>query len=1097
MGEKSEKFVQPAIPRFDGYYDFWSMTMENFLRSRELWSLVEDGIPTMAVGTSPASEMQRKSVEEAKLKDLKVKNFLFQAIDREILETILDKSTSKAIWESMRKKYQGSTKVKRAQLQALRKEFELLVMKEGEKVDSFLGRTLAVVNKMKSNGEIMEQSTIVSKILRSLTSKFNYVVCSIEESNDLSTLSIDELHGSLLVHEGRIWGQQEEEQALKVSQDERTGRGRGRGGFRGGRGRGRGGRTVMNKALVECFKCHTLGHFQYECPEWERKVNYAELEGDEEVLLMAYLELSKTNREDVWFLDSGCSNHMTGNKEWFCNMEGDLNKTVKLGNDMTLSVVAKGSVRVQVDGITQVISDVYYVPELRNNLLSMGQLQEKGLAILIQDGTCKVFHPDKGVIMQTSMSGNRMFYLFASKATKNFMCLQTEEIMEKEAHLWHCRFGHLNHDGIKMLAHKNMVIGLPALKNTKEKCQTCIIGKQGAGIDSGESPNGGSSTHALPVARASPQPQPQPIPQPTVRASMRERRTPTYLADYEVGEENDPTRFEDAEKQKIWREAMMSEIESIEKNQTWELMALPEGVKPIGVKWVYKTKLNEDGEVEKYKARLVAKGYAQSYGIDYTEVFAPVARLDTVRTILAVAAQSSWEVFQLDVKSAFLHGELKEDVYVNQPEGFVKKGEEEKVYKLKKALYGLKQAPRAWYNMIEAYFLRENFERCPSEHTLFTKSKEGKFIIVSLYVDDLIFTGNDRSFCDEFKSSMMLEFEMSDLGKMKYFLGVEVKQCQDGIFICQRRYAREVLARFGMENSNSVKNPIVPGTKLHKDQSGERVDETLFKQLVGSLMYLTVTRPDLMFVVCLISRFMASPRVSHWLAAKRILRYLKGTTELGVFYKRGESNMKLVGYTDSDYAGDLDDRKSTSGYVFMMASGAVSWASKKQSVVALSTTEAEYIAAAACVCQCVWLRRVLEKVGFAEDEETVIMCDNSSAIQLSKHPVFHGKSKHIDVRFHYLRELVNDGVVKLCHCPTEDQIADIFTKPLKLEQFLKLRKMLGVIDLSEFNISHRLSEEGTSRGMDFGLTKLVEVLKELKDVCATTTRQIQRWLVVP
>ncbi|KAL1191738.1 hypothetical protein V5N11_001521 [Cardamine amara subsp. amara] len=223
----SEKFVQPTIPRFDGHYNFWSMTMENFLRSRELWNLVEEGIPEAAIGTTSASEGQRRGVEEAKLKDLKIKNFLFQTIDREILETILDKSTSKTIWESMRKKYQGSTKVKRAQLQALRKEFELLAMKEGKKIDIFLGRTLAVVNKMKTNGEVMEQSTIVGKILRSLTPKFNYVVCSIEESNDLSIMSIDELHGSLLVHEQRMNGHPQEEQALKMSQEERSSRGRG------------------------------------------------------------------------------------------------------------------------------------------------------------------------------------------------------------------------------------------------------------------------------------------------------------------------------------------------------------------------------------------------------------------------------------------------------------------------------------------------------------------------------------------------------------------------------------------------------------------------------------------------------------------------------------------------------------------------------------------------------------------------------------------------------------------------------------------------------------------------------------------------------
>lgn len=273
---------------------------------------------------------------------------------------------------------------------------------------------------------------------------------------------------------------------------------------------------------------------------------------------------------------------------------------------------------------------------------------------------------------------------------------------------------------------------------------------------------------------------------------MRERRVPSRLANYETGEgleenlnammmvtENDPVLFGEAVKNKKWRDAMSAEIESIESNQTWELTVLPKGVKPIGVKWVFKTKLNEDGDVEKFKARLVAKGYAQRHGVDYTEVFAPVARLDTIRVILAVAAQFSWEVFQLDVKSAFLHGELKEEVFVQQPEGFIRKGEEDKVYRLKKALYGLKQASRAWYSRIEAYFVREDFERCPSEHTLFTKSKGGRILIVSLYVDDLIFTGNDRVMCDEFKSSMMLEFDMSNLGKMKHFLGVEVRQCSD------------------------------------------------------------------------------------------------------------------------------------------------------------------------------------------------------------------------------------------------------------------------------------------------------------------------------
>ncbi|XP_052728602.1 secreted RxLR effector protein 161-like [Vigna angularis] len=251
-----------------------------------------------------------------------------------------------------------------------------------------------------------------------------------------------------------------------------------------------------------------------------------------------------------------------------------------------------------------------------------------------------------------------------------------------------------------------------------------------------------------------------------------------------------------------------------------------------------------------------------------------------------------------------------------------------------------------------------------------------------------------------------------------------------------------------MADSNPVRNPIVPGTMLSKDDNGVAVDATKFRQVIGSLMYLTVTRPDLMFGINLISRFMANPKESHWAATKRLLRYLKGTTEYGLFYKK-EGKTGLIAYSDSDYAGDLDDRRSTSGSVFIIGSAAVSWASKKQPVVSLSTTEAEYIAAALCACQCIWLRRILEQLGSKEKKETKILCDNSSTIQLSKHPVFHGRSKHIAVRFHFLRDLVNDQVVSLAYCSSNEQVADIMTKPLKLDQFERIRSMLGVIKVTE------------------------------------------------
>jgi transposase InsO family protein len=544
----------------------------------------------------------------------------------------------------------------------------------------------------------------------------------------------------------------------------------------------------------------------------------------------------------------------------------------------------------------------------------------------------------------------------------------------------------------------------------------------------------------------------------------RVRRPPVWHADYDtsmVDDEysmnlvmfgpcvsKDPVTFEEASKSQIWRKAMNDEIEAIERNKTWQLTDLPKGVKVIGVKWVYKTKMNEKGEVEKYKARLVAKGYAQRYGTDYKEVFAHVARWDTIRSILAIAAINGWNVFQLDVKSAFLHGELTETVYVEQPLGYLMKGKEEQVYRLHKALYGLKQAPRAWYSKIEQYFVKEGFVKCPHEATLFVKNDDKhNWLIISLYVDDLIFTGNDSSMFQSFKESMMNTFDMTDLGKMRYFLGIEVTQNEQGIFMCQEKYAKEILERFNMEKSNSVCSPIVAGTKLSKYDKGDEVDPTQFKQMVGSLMYLTATRPDLMFAVNLIARFMEHPVENHLMDAKRILRYIRGTQELGILYKKG-SQAELIAYSDSDYGGDVDDRKSTPGYVFMMGSGAVSWSSRKQPIVTLSTTEAEFIAAAHCVCQGIWLKRILECIGLEQRKCLTVLCDNSSTIKLSKNPVLHGRSKHIDIRFHFLRNLSCDGVIELIHCASQEQLVDIMTKALKLDVFVKLRERLGVCSVS-------------------------------------------------
>ncbi|KAM2718779.1 hypothetical protein EV1_030652 [Malus domestica] len=488
----------------------------------------------------------------------------------------------------------------------------------------------------------------------------------------------------------------------------------------------------------------------------------------------------------------------------------------------------------------------------------------------------------------------------------------------------------------------------------------------------------------------------------------------------------EPVDFQEAVQDTKWRKAMDEEIEAIEKNETWELTVLPKGHKAIGVKWVYKTKKNANGEVERYKARLVAKGYSQRARIDYDEVFAPVARLETIRLLISLAAQNKWKIQQMDVKSAFLNGVLEEEVYIQQPLGYEIKGHEDKILKLKKALYGLKQAPRAWNSRIDKYFQENNFTKCPHEHALYVKVKDGDILIVCLYVDDLIFTGSNPSMFEEFKKVMTKEFEMTDIGLMAYYLGIEVKQSEEGIFISQESYTNEILKKFKMHDCKPISTPVECGVKLTKHDEGESVDPTVFKSLVG-----------------LVNRYMENPTTAHLKTTKRILRYLKGTINFGLFYS-SSSNYKLVGYSDSDWVGDSDDRKSTTGFVFFNGDTAFTWMSKKQPIVTLSTCEAEYVAATACVCHAIWLRNLLKELSLPQEEPTEIYVDNKSAIALAKNPVFHDRSKHIDTRYHYIRECITRKDVQVEYVKSQDQIADIFTKPLKQEVFIRLRNSIGV-----------------------------------------------------
>ena len=393
---------------------------------------------------------------------------------------------------------------------------------------------------------------------------------------------------------------------------------------------------------------------------------------------------------------------------------------------------------------------------------------------------------------------------------------------------------------------------------------------------------------------------------------------------------DEPATFKLAVKNRAWQEAMNTEINAIERNGTWQLMELATGHKAIGLKWVYKLKKNTDGDVIKHKSRLVAKGYVQKQGINFTEVFAPVTRLEIVRLLLALAARNRWEVHHLDVKSAFLNGELQEEVYVTQPEGYIKQGKEHLVYKLTKALYGLRQAPRAWYAKLNKCLEKLGFTKCPYEHAVYTKRCEEEVLIIGVYVDDLLITGTTVKAIQNFKEQMNKEFDMSDLGKLSHYLGIEVNQTKEYIELKQTSYAKKVLEKSGMAECNSSKYPMELGQKLSKDELGTPVDPSKFRSVVRELRYLVHTRPNIAFSVGIISRYMERPTTMHQDAVKRVLRYLKGTLDYGLVYTKENSNNMLTGYSDSDHAGQMEDRKSTGGMAFYLDESLITWVSQKQ-----------------------------------------------------------------------------------------------------------------------------------------------------------------------
>lgn len=494
-----------------------------------------------------------------------------------------------------------------------------------------------------------------------------------------------------------------------------------------------------------------------------------------------------------------------------------------------------------------------------------------------------------------------------------------------------------------------------------------------------------------------------------------------------------------------WNPAMREEYNALIKTGTWSLVPRPKFANIIRSMWLYRHKFDSTGRLARYKARLVANGKSQQQGIDCDETFSPVVKPATIRAVLHVATVKNWPLRQLDVKNAFLHGDLKETVYMHQPPGFKNPTKPNHVCLLRRSLYGLKQAPRAWYTRFSIFATKFGFIQSILDPSLFVLPRGRDIAYLLLYVDDIALTASSPALLDEVISALNSTFAMTDLGPLHHFLGISIIRNAQGTFLHQQNYAADILHRANMTSCNPCLTPVDTKPKLAEiDSDSPPVkDPTLYRSLAGALQYLTFTRPDISYAVQQVCLFMHDPREDHFNALKRILRYVKGTITHGLQLHRS-SPTAMVAYSDADWAGCPSTRRSTSGYCVFLGNNLISWSSKRQQTVSRSSAEAEYKGVANAVAELTWLRNLFTEMRLPIPRTSVVFCDNVSAVYLSTNPVQHQRTKHVEIDIHFVREKVALGYIRVVHVPSSLQYADIFTKGLPTILFQDFRSSLSI-----------------------------------------------------
>ncbi|GJW21961.1 retrotransposon protein, putative, ty1-copia subclass [Tanacetum coccineum] len=551
-----------------------------------------------------------------------------------------------------------------------------------------------------------------------------------------------------------------------------------------------------------------------------------------------------------------------------------------------------------------------------------------------------------------------------------------------------------------------------------------------------------------------------------IRRSTRTRRPTDRMClyidaeEHELGDLGEPANYKaallDPESDK-WLNAMNVEMQSMKDNEVWILVELPPNGKTVGSKWLFKKKTDMDGAVHTYKARLVAKGYTQTPGIDYEETFSPVADIRAIRILIAIAAYYDYEIWQMDVKTAFLNGYLNEEVYMEQPKGFVNPKYPNRVCKLKRSIYGLKQASRQWNKRFDDEIKKFGFSQNADEPCVYLKASGSNVTFLILYVDDILIMGNSIPMLQDVKSYLRRCFAMKDLGEAAYIFGIKIYRDRSRrlISLCQSAYIEKILKRFHLENSKRGSIPMQDKLRLSKSQGAstpaelKRMQSVPYASAVGSIMYaVRCTRPDVAFAQNITSRFQQNPGDLHWTTVKNILKYLRNTKDMFLVYGGDlKRELRVSCYTDAGYLTDADDLKSQTGYVFVLNGGAVDWKSAKQSIFATSSAEAEYIAAFDASKEAVWVRKFISGLGVVPTIEKPInmYCDNTGAIAIANESGITKGARHFRAKVHYLREVIEFGDIKLEKVHTDDNLADPFTKALAFPKHSELTRNIGML----------------------------------------------------